>query len=453
MQRLDPADMAKATGGTLIRSGPAGPVATDTRSMPPNAWFVALRGERYDAHEFLEQAQEAGAAGCIVDRLPPDSWAGGVLVVNDTLRALQDLAAVCRDTYAGPVVGITGSSGKTTTRNLCALALRPLGTVHETRGNWNNHVGLPLTILAAEGRERAWVLELGTSSPGEIERLAEICTPTVRLVVNVGPAHLEELGGLEGVAREKGALFATAQPGDVLCVNVDDPRVVGMPQPEGVRLIRWGVSPDADIQLLESRLDPATWSTWARYATPEGELDVRIGDPGHHVALNGAGALAVAWGACVPLRQAVEALSDYEPVGMRLAVETMADGWVAINDAYNANPQSMEASLHLLAKLNPPRFAVLGDMLELGESESEWHAGVARLAGELGLEGVAFVGPRMAHVASACQGSGEVFASEEPMDAVAWLQARLGHEGTVLFKGSRGLRVERVLEALREEDP
>ena len=220
-----------------------------------------------------------------------------------------------------------------------------------------------------------------------------------------------------------------------------------------MRLIGWGVSPGAEIRLLEARLDPSTWSTWARYDTPEGELEVRIGDPGHHVALNGAGALAVAMGVGVPLREAVEAMSDYAPVGMRLAVETMSGGWFAINDAYNANPQSMEASLNLLAKLSSPRFAVLGDMLELGASEAEWHEGVARLAGELGLEGVALVGPRMARAAGACQGAGEVFVSEDPMEAVEWLRRRLGQEGVVLFKGSRGLRVERVLDALREENP
>jgi UDP-N-acetylmuramoyl-tripeptide--D-alanyl-D-alanine ligase len=450
MHVFDPTEMAEVTGGRLLAGGPAGPVATDTRGLPKDAWFLALRGERFDAHEFLGQARAAGAVGCIVDRVPSGDWEGGVLLVDDTLRALQDLAASRREMYKGSVVGITGSSGKTTTRSLCALALRPLGSVHETEGNWNNHVGLPLTILAAGGGERAWVLELGTSSPGEIERLTEICSPDVRVVLNVGPAHLEELGGLDGVAREKGALFASARPGDVVCINMDDPWVSAMVHPAGVHRVSWGTVPGATIRLVESTLDTQTLTTRARYATPDGEFTVRIADPGHHVALDGAGALAAAFALGAPLRESVEAMAAYEPVGMRLAVEQMPGGWVAINDAYNANPQSMAASLNLLAKLPPPRVAVLGDMLELGESESEWHAQVACTAGELGLEGVVLVGPRMMRAAPNCRGASEVFACEDPLDAVAWLEARLAPQGTVLFKASRGLRVERILDALRE---
>ncbi|MEM6929574.1 MAG: UDP-N-acetylmuramoyl-tripeptide--D-alanyl-D-alanine ligase, partial [Myxococcota bacterium] len=189
--KLDGATIARATGGTLHRDGPAGTVLTDTRTIVPGSWFLAITGDRFDGHEFLEQAQGKGAVGCVVSQPVPDSWTGGAVVVPDTTRALQALGRYVRGQVGVPVVGLTGSSGKTTTRALIAHALNPLGEIHQTQGNLNNHWGVPMTLLATPDMARALVVEMGTSGPGEIELLATLSSPDVRLIVNVGPAHLE----------------------------------------------------------------------------------------------------------------------------------------------------------------------------------------------------------------------------------------------------------------------
>lgn len=433
--------LARHTGGRVLAPGPAGPVATDTRKLPPGCWFLALTGDRFDGHAFVEQALAAGAVGAIVSRPVPGP--GGRVLVGDTVRALQDLGAAARAVFRGPVVGLTGSSGKTTTRTFTALALSPLGRIHQTVGNLNNHLGVPFTLLARPDDAAAMVVEMGTSSPGEIERLAEIATPDVRLIVNVGPAHLQELGGLDGVAREKGALFRTASPGNTVCVNVDDPRVAALPVPAGVRRLTWGST--GDVALLQADLDPVALTTTCRWRTPEGEVGAVLPAPGRHLATNAAGALCAAVALGVDPAAAAAALERYEAVGMRLRSEPLPGGATALNDAYNANPQSTEASLRLLAGLPGERVAVLGDMLELGPDELEWHRAVVRLAASSALDAVVLFGPRMVAVRDELPGA---VATTDPAEAAAAVRPFLRPGVRILFKGSRGAAVERVLAAL-----
>lgn len=448
--KLDGSTIASATGGTLHRDAPAGDIVTDTRTLGAGSWFLAITGDRFDGHEFLEQAQAKGAIGCIVSRSVPESWTGGAVIVPDTTRALQALGQYVRGRFPGPVVGLTGSSGKTTTRALIANALKPMGEVHQTQGNLNNHWGVPMTLLATPDTATVLVVEMGTSGPGEIEALARIGTPNVRLIVNVGPAHLEELGGLDGVQQEKGAMFATARPGDICCVNIDDERVAAIPIPDGARRLEFGGPAAETVALLEAEVIPEKLSTRARYRTPEGEVEVVIPAPGRHVALNAAGALTVAVALGVDPRAAAAGLADYEPVGMRMRPERLPSGALALNDAYNANPQSVSASLSVLAAMPGKRWAVLGDMLELGPQAAQWHRQIAGEAGSLALDHVLFVGPMMATAAPACVGPA-VQAFQSPDDAAAWLEGRLGPEDVVLFKGSRGARLEDVLRALNPD--
>jgi UDP-N-acetylmuramoyl-tripeptide--D-alanyl-D-alanine ligase len=446
---FDGRQIAEATGGQLVQDGPSGPVLTDTRSLAQGSWFLALVGDRFDGHDFLERA--AVAAGCIVDRPVPD-WQGGVVQVADTTRAIQDLGRAARDRLTGPVVALTGSSGKTTTRALIALALEPMGSVHQTVGNLNNHLGVPMTLLAGSEQAAVTVVEMGTSSPGEIAVLADIARPDVRLLLNVGPAHLEELGGLEGVAREKGALLASARPGDTVVLNADDPFVANQHVPEGVRVVRYGRA--GEVRLLEASLDSETLHTAARIEVPgQGTVHIELPTPGLHIAHNAAAALAVAFALGVPAATAAAALSRYEPVGMRLRVEPLPQGALAINDAYNANPQSTEASLRTLAQLPGRRVAVLGDMLELGAEEAAWHERTGALAASLGLDLVVLVGPRMAAAAAYARGRAPVWAAEDGMELVERLRAWLRPGDRVLFKGSRGARVERIVHALQEPAP
>ncbi len=450
--KFDAAAVARATGGELVRDAEAGPISTDTRTQEKGDWFLALVGPRFDGHDYLVAAQQAGAVGCIVERAPGSEWRGGVVVVEDTTRALQDLGRYARSRVTCPVVGLTGSSGKTTTRALVACALSPMGEIHQTVGNLNNHLGVPMTLVAAPPSAAALVVEMGTSGPGEIEFLARLGEPDVRLIVNVGPAHLEELGGLDGVAVEKGSMFRTARPGDTCCVNIEDGRVAAVPLPDGVRRITFGQGGDISLEQVRIVVDGLTLTTHATYDTPEGRIEASIPAAGRHVALNAAGALAIAAALGVDLHEAAAALADYAPVGMRMKPERLSTGAVVLNDAYNANPQSMKASLDVLGLMQGRRAAVLGDMYELGAEEAAWHQEVLAHAASVGLDRLWLLGSRMAAAAEAAVGI-EARALTDAAAVTEELQAWLAPGDVVLLKGSRGARVEQVLQGLRGDAP
>ncbi|MEC7949015.1 MAG: UDP-N-acetylmuramoyl-tripeptide--D-alanyl-D-alanine ligase, partial [Myxococcota bacterium] len=358
-------ELASATGGTLVSGGPAGPLGTDSRRLASGTWFVALSGERFDGHDFLAMARDSGCAGAIA-RHVPDGWDRGFVRVEDGLTALQDVARHVRRGFPGPVVGITGSAGKTTTRALTALALAGLGPIHSTQGNLNNHIGLPLTVLRAPVGAAAWVLEMGMSGFGEIDLLQSIGGPTVRVITNVGAAHIEGVGSLEGVARAKGELFAGARPGDTCVANADDPRVAALPVPDGVRVLRYGTSHGCDIRLTDAVVDPDGLCTRFRIETGDSVVRGTIPAPGAYLAENAAAAVAVAVALRAPLDGMGARLATYEPVGMRLRLEAGPAGSRVLNDAYNANPLSVAATLRTLAAMPGRRIALLGDMLELG---------------------------------------------------------------------------------------
>ncbi len=442
-QTFDGAAIAQATGGTLIRTAAAGAVFTDSRKVVPGGWFVALVGEKFDGHGFAADVLAKGAAGVVVSR--PVDVSGGIVRVADTTAAYQALGAAARDRVKGPVIGIGGAAGKTTTRALTALALSPKGRVHQNSANLNNHIGVPLTLLETPDDAAAVVVEMGTSGKGEMAVLEAIARPDVRLVVNIGPEHLEGLGDLEGVAAEEGVMFDRARPGDVLLVNVDDVYLRSWPVPAGARVVTWGESPDAQIRLVDAVLDPITLGTRATYDTPMGPIVADIPSPGRHVAHDAAGALAAAWVCGVDLADAASALSRYEAVGMRLRRESVG-GVTVLNDAYNANPPSMEAALAVLCALPGRRIAVLGDMLELGDEEAKWHDHVAAVASTKGLDLVVLCGARMSAAGASCPGAWLV---ADPLEVAGRLRPWLKDGDVLLVKGSRGVRLERVIETLR----
>ena len=440
-------EITTATGGLLVQSGPAGPVGTDSRRLQPGQWFLALDGDRFDGHDYLPHAQAAGCAGAIARRVP-EGWSAGFVQVDDGLTALQDLARSVRADFRGPVVGITGSAGKTTTRALCGLLLEALGPVHQTQGNLNNHIGVPLTLLAAPLDVETWVIEMGMSGLGEIALLAEIVRPTVRLITNVGAAHLAGVGSIEGVAQAKGELFAAAWPGDTCVVNVDDPRVAALPIPEGVRILRYGSSQGCDIRLTDAVVDPDTLATRFRVELPSGVVLGSIPSPGLHLAHDAAAAIAVGFALHVPPGEMSARIAAYQPVGMRSRVEEGPRGLRVINDAYNANPMSTAASLRTLAAVaGARRVALLGDMLELGDQEDGAHEEALALALSLGLDLVGVAGPAYGRAAAALNDPRLAVAPDAPALA-ALLADRLAPGDLVLLKGSRGMGMERALQML-----
>jgi UDP-N-acetylmuramoyl-tripeptide--D-alanyl-D-alanine ligase len=445
--------MAEATGGSLVRTGPPGAICTDTRKIKEGDWFLTLEGDRFDAHDFLPQARSAGIAGAIA-RHVPEGWDRGFIEVPDTLQALQDIARAVRQGYQGPVVGITGSAGKTTTRAMVGLVLQPLGQVHQTQGNLNNHIGVPLTILDAPVGADVWVLEMGMNHLGEIDLLQEIGRPTIRVITNVGAAHLEGVGSIELVAQAKGELFRGARPGDTLCINADDPFISSMPIPEGVRVIRYGSSMDSDVRLTDAAIDATTLETRFRIQTPTGRVLGTVPSPGLHLAHNATAAVAIARALRVPTEEIGPLLGSYAPIGMRLRIEDGPGGIRVINDAYNANPMSTVASLESLCSVpiidGARRIALLGDMLELGAGEIAAHREIIMLAQSMDLDVLGLVGPRFTEAAGA---DSPHLLAPDAASLARLLKKQLRPGDVVLLKGSRGLAMERVLSELQMEAP
>ena len=450
---FDAAELATATGGICVQDAPAGRLSTDSRRIERGDWFLALVGDRFDAHDFLGQVQMAGCAGVVAQRVP-EGWDRGFVKVDDSLRALQDIARHARQGFGGPVVGITGSAGKTTTRAMVALAIGALGRIHATVGNLNNHIGVPLTHVAAPVGAAAWVVEMGMNAPGEIALLQDISAPTIRLVTNVGAAHLEGVGDLDGVARAKGELFDGARPGDVCCINLDDPKVRAMPLPDGVRVIGYGAHPDAEVRLTDATVDADSLETRFRIETRHGSVLGRIPSPGLHLARNATAALAVAVALHLDPVDAARRLSTYAPVGMRQRVQQGPNGLRVINDAYNANPLSTRASVDTLAAISGSRrVALLGDMLELGSTEDDLHTEVLEHALGLGLDMVGTAGPRYGRARQALVERGvasahTVLAAPDASQLARMVGDQLASGDVVLLKGSRGLRMETVLDHL-----
>ena len=441
-------ELVEATRGRLVHDGPPGPIVTDSRRLEPGSWFLALVGDRFDGHDFLEHARAAGCAGVIVSAPPPPGWDCGCVLVEDTLAALQDCGRFVRAGLRCPVVGLTGSAGKTTTRAMIAEVLAPLGVVHQTQGNLNNHIGVPLTLLATPPEADVLVLEMGMSAPKEIELLQDICRPTYRLITNVSAAHLAGTGDLDGVAACKQELFDGSRAGDVLLINADDPRVVAMPRPEGTTSLIYGSEIGCDVRLTHTSVDPVGLATLVEIQVRGETLVARIPSPGHHLALDACAAAAVGVALGIPLDDIAAGLSRYQPVGMRMRIEERA-GVTVLNDAYNANPASMRAALDTLASIEGRRrVALLGDMLELGDAENEAHREAVEHAASLGLEVLGLAGTRMGAAAPQV----EAIRAEDSDALGATVAPQLEPGDVVLLKGSRGARMERVLLHMAVED-
>lgn len=444
---LSASEIAQWTNGTILQDGIGCGMQFDSRHLQENQWFVVLQGAR-DGHDFLPMAASKNCAGAIGQQMPSD-WTKGFVQVEDSLLAFQQIAEGIRDNFANPVVGVTGSAGKTTTRALIASVLEGLGAVHQTDGNFNNHIGVPKTITDASGIESAWVLEMGMSALGEIHRLQEIGKPTIRVITNVGAAHVEGCGSIEGVARAKGELFAGARPNDTCCINLDDMRVRQIPIPHGATRLTYGKNQNADIRLLNSTVKD--WSTLVEIQTPLGIIIATIPVPGEFMASNACAAVAVGIAANVPLQQIRQGLEKYQPVGMRMKLETIGSLRV-INDAYNANVLSMKAAIDsLCAQSTPTKIALLGDMLEMGESEDSVHQEVLAYAFDADVR-IGLVGPRFQNAWRQIQANYPHqtilhLSQDSQTFATEWTAPT--ENATILLKGSRGMRMEKILQQLQ----
>ncbi|MGA2144573.1 MAG: UDP-N-acetylmuramoyl-tripeptide--D-alanyl-D-alanine ligase [Bryobacteraceae bacterium] len=430
-----------ATGGPF--EGTAAAWSVDSRTQPRGAVYFALRGERHDGHDFVHAAFEKGAAAAVVDH-PVDSLAREMFV-PDTLAALQSAAVWARREWGGEVVAVTGSAGKTTTKDAIAHLLSVDRTVGRTIGNFNNHVGVPLSILRLPDGARAAVVEIGMNHAGEIRGLARIAAPSIAVVTNVGYAHVEFFAdGIEGVAAAKRELIETLPPSGVAVLNADDARVRQFARVHPGRSVTFGFAEDAEVR-AECYRESGNGAVFRALG-----VEFETGMAGRHAVLNLLAAIAVAreFGiAPERLRDPVRTFSAGERRGRRIE----HNGMVIWDDTYNSNPEAARAMIDVLARTPAARrIAVLGEMLELGRSSPELHRGVGRYAAECGIEYLIGIGGDARLTVEAAVDGGMAAAGakflEDPAAAGEYLRSVARPGDAVLFKGSRGIGVERAIE-------
>ena len=472
-------EIASAIGGQLVGPGKFSirGISTDTRTLNEGELFIALHGERFNGHEYLAEAEARKSPAVVIERrffsLVPATFGPARVIVPDTLRALGDLAHYYRGQFRVPLVAVTGSNGKTSTKEILISVLqhswgeeRILGS----RGNWNNQVGVPLTLFQTRGIHRAVVLEFGTNRPGEIGRLAEIAVPEIGVITNVGPSHLEGFGGVEGVAREKEALLLAldSERGKAV-LNMDDPRLRecgGRYADRGGEVVFFGFSPEASVRAHQIR--PQGWGLEFQVDFPGKTLSARINFPGMSGVKNALAAGATARAMGLNPEEIVSAWERISPFPQRLNPLKSSRGFWVIDDSYNANPDSVAEALAVLGeggiRLGSPKgelrtWAVLGEMLELGKTAPEAHYEIGRKVGELGIDRLALLDSPdgMARLISdgarrAGMGEDQISLFQDPVEIGGVLREQLGPDDVVLIKGSRATRMDKVVETILKDD-
>ncbi|MDR0564992.1 MAG: UDP-N-acetylmuramoyl-tripeptide--D-alanyl-D-alanine ligase [Azoarcus sp.] len=428
-------------------------VGTDSRAIAPGQLFVALRGERFDGHDFVEAALSAGAAAAMVDA----RWEQGHpesrlprLVVDDTRLALGALAAGWRGRFNLPLIGITGSNGKTSVKEMCASILRAQfgneEAVLATKGNFNNDIGLPLTLLGLRARHQAAVIEMGMNHPGEIAYLTRLARPTVALVNNAQRAHLEGMGSLNEVALEKGRIYEGLGEGGIAIVNADDAHAEQWAAENaraGRKVIRFGLTSAAEVQ-GRCELRESGSKLWLK--TPWGQAECELQMPGLHNAANALAAASACLSAGAPLAAVTAGLSACAGARGRLQRRVGPRGALILDDTYNANPDSVRAGIDVLVRMTGRKVLVFGDMGEVGETSAQAHAEMGLYAKSKGVDSLCTLGNMSENAVRNFGHDGQHFASVEAL--VAALEPKLADGVTVLVKGSRFMRMERVVEAL-----
>jgi len=451
------AEIAAATGGRVTGSGEGSvtAVSTDSRSVVPGELFVPLRGERFDGHDFIAEVAAKGVTTVLAEEkwLAHHALPAGCtgVVVKNTLRALGDLAAAYRQRFDIPVIAVTGSNGKTTTKEMLAVILEKTGPGLKTEGNLNNLIGVPQMLFRLKPEHRWAVLEMGMSEPGEIDRLGEIARPRTGIVLNALPAHLQSMGTVEAVASAKGELLHRVSDGGLAVVNGDDSRISSLGQNASARRISFGISRgEVRAKGIEHLgLEGESFQV----VTPKGEIQVHLRAFGLHNVSNALAATAALLDS-VPLAVIKEGLAAFRPYQGRFQLERIGEATL-VDDSYNANPASMKAALETLAQIATEghRVAVLGDMLELGSHEAEAHEGVGAVAGR-NVDRLFLLGPLMSrHAAPAAIHAGlapeSVQCGQNHAELGELVRQSLLPGDVVLFKGSRGMAMERTATILR----
>jgi UDP-N-acetylmuramoyl-tripeptide--D-alanyl-D-alanine ligase len=453
--------IAAAVSGRVLQGSPrkqVDGVSTDSRSIRPGELFIPLTGERFDGHDFISPAVQAGASGILTSRewkgktLPPDI---PVIEVPDTLTALGDLARAWVQHAPATIIPITGSNGKTTTREMTAAILEQSHAVLKPRCNWNNLIGLPLTLLDLKPHHQMAVLELGMNRRGEIRRLAEIARPGIGVITNVGPVHLEYLKTLEEVALAKGELLESLGGTAHAVINADDPRLAALAGRCPAPITTFGVASPARVRALDMA-SPGGGENRFTLSIGQASAPVSLRVPGRHSIYNALAAAAVASLCGVGMQDIKAGLEEYTSFPGRMEIIRLDDTITVINDTYNANPTSMEIALTTLAQLKGAGrgIAVLGDMLELGEASEAYHRQLGLLIKTLQISPVILTGAHAPTVAAGAGTTGttgvSISIAQSHEEIAHRLAAIVQPHDWILFKGSRGMRMEKCMELFRQ---
>ena len=432
-------------------------VSTDSRAVRPGELFVALKGERFDGNLFAAEAFARGAAAVLVSEDRVFEHPGTLLIVGDTLRALGTLAGFWRQRFELPLVGISGSNGKTTVKEMCAAMLREhfdAAKVLATRGNLNNDIGLPLTLFGLRAEHEAAVIEIGMNHPGETAYLAGLAMPGIGVINNAQREHQEFMQSVADVAAEHAALINSLPVRGVAVINADDDfapfwrTVVERRNAEGysISVVDFGLQAPAAVS---ARLRSEGWGSELMLQTPQGDINAELRVPGRHNVLNALAAAAAALGAGASLGAVARAVDAFQPVAGRLQAKQGLHGSAVIDDTYNANPDSVRAAIAVLARAARPRWLVLGDMGEVGERGLLFHREIGEYARAAGLDRLLTVGVLAVHAVEAFGAGGTHYDSSAAL--IDALRGGLEPGCTVLVKGSRFMRMERIVHALTGE--
>jgi UDP-N-acetylmuramoyl-tripeptide--D-alanyl-D-alanine ligase len=439
---------ATALGGRLIGDDhPYAAVATDSRTLKPGALFVALRGPNFDGADFVPAAAAQGAIGAIVERAVPHALPQ--VVVADALRALQQLGQAWRAQFTLPLVAVAGSNGKTTAKEMTAAILSRMGLCMATHGNLNNHIGVPVTLMRLETSHRSAVVEMGANRIGDVAELVRLARPTVGLITNAGAEHLEGFGDLDGVARGEGEMVSCLDPGATAVINADDAYAAYWRKVATAhRILTFGVHANADFMAKAAvqTIERGEFATRFTLECPLGQRAIALRVGGAHNIANALAAATAAAAAGASLEHIALGLGDFRAVAGRLQLKAgVHDSWI-IDDSYNANPSSVRAGLEVLRALPGATWLVLGDMAELGEFAADSHAHMGAYARDCGIKRLFAVGPQSSRAVETFGSGAEWFADADSL--IRRLQAELAPGVTVLVKGSRVNRLERVVQAL-----
>lgn len=458
MLELKCGEILLATGGKLLSGNKETVfknISTDSRKIKPGDLFIPIVGEKFDGHDFIDASFDSGASGALTQKDTVASEGKTLIKVENTLKALQDVARFYRGRFRIPVVGVTGSVGKTSTKDMVASVLGKRFNVLKTEGNFNNEIGLPLTLFNLENCHEAAVIEMGMSGFGEIGRLTRIAAPDIAIITNIGMSHIEKLGSRENILKAKLEILEGLSGNGLVVLNGDDDMLSGLKGKLGFRTVFYGMGDGNDYRAQNVK-NLGENGTSFNISLGGREYAVHVTVPGIHNVSNALAAIAAGTELGVPVESMIEGIREFSPGKLRLNIISHK-GFKIINDTYNASPQSMESAINVLKDIagNGRTIAVLGDMLEMGDWAPKAHMDVGKFAVSRGVDYIITVGKNAGYIAKGAFDEGfnpeNIFSFNENNEAAEFIRDFVADGDVVLVKGSRGMKMEQIVERLTSE--